>query len=103
MRTIPSATVVRDSSSSDRSTDGWPVIRRTGHEAAQSGAFTPNFEKWLPGQDRTCDKAVNSRLLYPLSYRGMGCSGRGRRDPGFGSKIKSLKISNLSSYKYKIP
>lgn len=24
-----------------------------------------------PGRTRTCDKAVNSRLLYQLSYRGM--------------------------------
>jgi hypothetical protein len=23
-----------------------------------------------PGRTRTCDKAVNSRLLYQLSYRG---------------------------------
>ena len=29
--------------------------------------------KWngSPGRTRTCDKSVNSRLLYQLSYRGM--------------------------------
>ena len=26
-----------------------------------------------PGKTRTCDKSVNSRLLYQLSYRGLGC------------------------------
>ena len=29
-----------------------------------------------PGRTRTCDKAVNSRLLYQLSYRGLGASTR---------------------------
>ena len=29
--------------------------------------------KGSPGKTRTCDKSVNSRLLYQLSYRGLDC------------------------------
>ena len=33
--------------------------------------MSKNIEKTgSPGKTRTCDKAVNSRLLYQLSYRG---------------------------------
>ncbi len=31
------------------------------------------FEKNSPAWDRTRDTAVNSRMLYQLSYRGMTC------------------------------
>ncbi len=37
----------------------WGVKTHTGLESS-------------PGRTRTCDKAVNSRLLYQLSYRGLG-------------------------------
>lgn len=30
-----------------------------------------SFSKSSPDRTRTCDKAVNSRLLYQLSYRGL--------------------------------
>ena len=35
----------------------------------------PQFAFWergSPGRTRTCDPAINSRLLYQLSYRGSG-------------------------------
>ena len=33
---------------------------------------SPCNQRSSPGRTRTCDKAVNSRLLYQLSYRGLG-------------------------------
>ena len=30
-----------------------------------------------PSRTRTCDKSINSRLLYQLSYRGTSAVGRG--------------------------
>ncbi len=37
---------------------------------------TPTRRNGSPGRARTSDKAVNSRLLYQLSYRGMWAENR---------------------------
>ena len=34
-----------------------------------------------PGKTRTCDKSVNSRLLYQLSYAGSGVEARTGIEP----------------------
>jgi hypothetical protein len=47
-----------------------------------AGCWTPIFSS--PARTRTSDKAVNSRLLYQLSYRGMG-----RRENRIGT-LKSI-------------
>ena len=56
-------------------TPGSEDLRRRGKYALRSnpmeGALTARrMKSGSPGRTRTCDKAVNSRLLYQLSYRG---------------------------------
>jgi hypothetical protein len=55
----------------DRSAGRTPLIpeqRRRGQ--GSSAAFAVSFRNGSPGRTRTSDPAVNSRLLYQLSYRG---------------------------------
>ena len=37
-----------------------------------SGGCSAGFQMSSPDRTRTCDKVVNSHLLYQLSYRGLG-------------------------------
>ncbi len=45
-------------------------------------AFAVSFRNGSAGRTRTCDPAINSRLLYQLSYRGTAPNLRpGDREP----------------------
>ncbi len=46
-----------------------------------------------PGRTRTCDKAVNSRLLYQLSYR--GTDGSGGRSLGAENAFATLSVRQI--------
>ena len=50
------------------------ILERTGPELTAETAprppITDGRESGWGGRSRTCDPAVNSRLLYQLSYRG---------------------------------
>jgi transposase len=49
---------------------GAPAAQRSEHAAQRSEHANAAITSGSPGRTRTCDKAVNSRLLYQLSYRG---------------------------------
>jgi hypothetical protein len=62
----------------------WPVLASW---VASGEQFCSTQEgSGSPSRTRTCDKAINSRLLYQLSYRGT----RGREDTQPGGCVKQV-------------